>query len=425
MSPVKFLIRTFKDYYKKNAINLPEVSFFTKREFAFLSWDKPIMLRHMGFEKKKNLNDYLINSGPKHVYSSGSLYAHPEIPNMEKKEYEGCDLIIDIDVDHFYTPCKDDHDSWYCKSCYKSGKGMPPKCPDCGSLKIKNVSWICEKCLNIAKEEILKLLYNFLIPDFGINEKSVMIAFSGHRGYHLKVEDDNLRNLSSDARREIVDYLTGENLNFEILGLRTRSGIIYGLSRENIGWAKKITDEIESLLNQSDLELQHFLMDLGFKKNQISSFLNQKNIFLDRFKNSEINDWSLEGFDINKWKLFLTGIAKRVGAHIDEPVSVDVHRLIRYPGSLHGKTGFKAQELLIEELEDFNPLDEPDKSKDPIVFQQKGIDINLEITEEFVPATKIKGIHYGPYNKGEKIKVPKHIAIYLLCKEVAKPISMY
>ncbi|TFG16779.1 MAG: hypothetical protein EU531_05335 [Promethearchaeota archaeon] len=424
MNPTKFLIRTFKDYYTKNAANLPKVSKFTKREFAFLPWDKSIMLRHMGFENITSFSHYLINSAPKHVYSSGSLYNHPEIPNMEKKGYEGCDLIIDIDVDHFYTPCKDDHDGWYCKSCFKNGKGMPLACPECGSLKLKRISWICEKCLDVAKKEVQKLLDNFLIPDFGIDQKSIMIAFSGHRGYHLKVEDENLRTLSSDARREIVDYLTGDNLNFELLGLRTRSGIVYGISQENIGWAEKLYNEIERLLKQSELDIEHFLLNIGFKKNRIRSFLNQKDIFLERFKNSELNDWSMEGFDIDKWKIFLRGIAKRVGANIDEPVSVDIHRLIRYPGTLHGKTGFKVQELSIGELADFNPLDAETKSKDPIVFHQQGIDINLKIIEEFVPATKIKGFTYGPYDQGDKICVPKHIAVYLLCKEVAEPVSM-
>jgi len=69
-------------------------------------------------------------------------------------------------------------------------------------------------------------------------------------------------------------------------------------------------------------------------------------------------------------------------------------------------------------------LDANNKSKDPIVFEQEGIEINLKIVEEFVPATKIKGITYGPYDQGDKIKVPKHIAVYLLCKEVAEPVSM-
>ncbi|MEJ2294381.1 MAG: hypothetical protein P8Y23_06380 [Candidatus Lokiarchaeota archaeon] len=152
--------------------------------------------------------------------------------------------------------------------------------------------------------------------------------------------------------------------------------------------------------------------------------MNQKDVFLERFRNTELKDWSIEGFDIEKWKIFLRGIANRVGAHIDEPVSVDIHRLIRYPGTLHGKTGFRVQELSIESLEEFNPLDANERSLDPIVFQQQGIQINLEITEKFVPATKIKGIVYGPYVVGDKISVPKHIAVYLLCKDVAKPKSM-
>jgi DNA primase small subunit len=100
---------------------------------------------------------------------------------------------------------------------------------------------------------------------------------------------------------------------------------------------------------------------------------------------------------------------------------VDTHRLIRYPGSLHGKTGFKVQELTIKQMQEFNPLDQPDDETDPIVFFSKNnVTLKLEITEEEVPSIKIKNFSYGPYKKGEKIDVPHHIAIFLLCKGVAK-----
>ena len=44
----------------------------------------------------------------------------------------------------------------------------------------------------------------------------------------------------------------------------------------------------------------------------------------------------------------------------------------------------------------------------------------IEILESNVPATKIKGQTYGPFTQGEIIEVPHHIAVFLLCKGVAK-----
>jgi hypothetical protein len=43
----------------------------------------------------------------------------------------------------------------------------------------------------------------------------------------------------------------------------------------------------------------------------------------------------------------------------------------------------------------------------------------IKIIEKEVPQTKIKGETYGPYKQGEVFEVPNHIAVFLLCKEVA------
>ena len=44
----------------------------------------------------------------------------------------------------------------------------------------------------------------------------------------------------------------------------------------------------------------------------------------------------------------------------------------------------------------------------------------IEIIEHFVPPTKISGETYGSFKNGEIIEVPNHIAVFLLCKGVAK-----
>ena len=384
------------------------------------------MKRHMRFENPGELKDYLLRYTPRHFYSSGSLYLQPDAREMENKKYQGCDLIIDIDVDHFYTPCKEKHDLWYCKECGAEGTGMPDKCPECKKLKFTKLNWVCDDCLDVAKNEIKKLIDNFLLPDFGINEEDMRIAFSGHRGYHLKVESEELRKLNSDERREIVDYLTGDNISFVSLGLIEKTNVIHGLLKENLGWSQKIMSKIVEFLQKPENEIRDMLQSkhiLNFNQNVVESFLNYKDDFLELIMKGERNVWAIEGFGLAMWKNFLKEFIKQVGIELDEPVSIDIHRLIRYPGSLHGKTGFKVQELSLEELEDFNPLDEENEKLDPIVFtSKKNLTQKLEITENSLPMTKIRGVEYGPYSKGEQIEVPHHIAVLLLCKEVAKTI---
>ncbi|MFX0020638.1 MAG: DNA primase small subunit domain-containing protein [Promethearchaeota archaeon] len=419
-----FLKRLFRAYYQKYKDKIPIVNSYKQREFAFIPWDKEIMIRHIGIESQDNFKDYLIDKDktPRHLFSSGAIYSQPAMPEMKLKGYQGCDLIIDIDVDHFYTPCKEDHDIWLCKACGKSGKGMIRKCPNCDQLKISTLSWLCDSCLNIAKKEIIKLIHNFLIPDFGITKDQIEVAFSGHRGYHLKVENNKIRNLTSEERRELVDYFTGANLSFEILGLKERSGSIFGFSKKSIGWPSKIILEFEKLLTKPDMVIEHFLIENKFTRNQIISFINSKELLLNNITKYEGRAWSIDGFhDLKQWKKFLNGIIKTIGIEIDEPVTIDVHRLIRYPGSLHGKTGFRVQQIELNQLKDFYPLDENNEKLDPIVFKVgKKITQKLEITEQEVPLTKIKGEEYGPYHKGEKVEIPHHIAVFLLCKEVAK-----
>ena len=172
--------------------------------------------------------------------------------------------------------------------------------------------------------------------------------------------------------------------------------------------------------------IENMLLDeniFGFNSNVVTSFLNNKEDFLEIITKGERNVWAIEGFGLTNWKKLLRGIVNLVGVEIDVPVSIDIHRLIRYPGSLHGKTGFKVQEIELKELDNFNPLNESNEKLDPIVFKsKKQLTQKLEVVENKLPITKIKGESFGPYVKGEKIEVPHHFAVFLLCKEVAKTI---
>lgn len=427
MSDITYLKRLFKGYYREMKSQIPSVSSITKREFGYIPWEKQIIMkRHMSFKNQELLTNHLFIEGPRHVYYSGAVYEQPEIPDMDGKDYLGCDFIIDIDVDHFYTPCKDEHDYWYCKECGERGRGLVQKCPSCKKLKVRTLAWICDRCLEIAKKEIIKLIYDFLIPDFGLNLNQMKITFSGHRGYHLKIENQRIRKLTSNERREIADYVSGENISFEVLGLQEKSGTIYRFSGDTYGWAKKIIRRSLEICKKDDSEIKKVLSNkdkFDFSDSYIKSLINSKQEFIDKLEND--NNFilpSIEGFGINRWEKFFQGIVHEIGVEIDTPVTIDIHRLIRYPGSLHGKTGFKVQEIFPDELDNFNPLDEANERLDPIVFESRTETTKLEILETQVPLTKIKGISYGPYKKGEIIVVPHHIAVFLLCKEVAKTI---
>ncbi|UCC19115.1 MAG: hypothetical protein JSV62_13595 [Promethearchaeota archaeon] len=426
MHDEKYLKRLFQAYYKEKISDLSLVDLFEHREFGFIPWEKQIMLRHIGFNSALNLRNHFIRNTPKHAYVSASLYNQPENQDMQGKGYQGCDLIFDIDVDHFYTPCKEDHDIWYCNECEENGRGMVNKCPKCGKLKLKRLTWICNDCLDIAKNEIIKLIYTFLIPDFNMDIKKMKITFSGHRGYHLKTEDEKLRALSSEERREIVDYVTGENISFEILGLQEKGGNIFGFSKETIGWSRKIIEKIKEILKKPNLEIESVLTDrrkYNLSQNLVENFLNFKDNFLNIIESNNINNWTLVGFSLMAWNKFLRRLVTEIGIEVDIPVTIDTHRLIRYPGSLHGSTGFKVQEIFHDDIDVFKPLDESNEILDPIVFKsEKIINQKIEIIEPLVPLTKIKGESWGPYKQGEKIVVPHHIAVFLLCKGVAKTI---
>jgi DNA primase small subunit len=243
----------------------------------------------------------------------------------------------------------------------------------------------------------------------------------------LKIENEEIRTLSSDERRELADYLAGDNISFEILGLQTKGGTFYRFSEDTIGWAQKIIRKTVEILNKPEKELKYLLSNkekFNFNNPYIKSFINSKQDFLNKIKDTNrLILPSIEGFGKTNWQKFFTGVVHEIGVEIDTPVTIDIHRLIRYPGSLHGKTGFKVQEILPDEIDDFKPLDERIERLDPIVFESKvHTTQKLEILELNVPATKIKGVEYGPYTKGDIIDVPLHIAIFLLCKEVAKTI---
>ena len=52
---LEFVKESFRQYYKKNELELPDR--FGRREFAFVFFAGKGMMRHIGFEKRKDLKE--------------------------------------------------------------------------------------------------------------------------------------------------------------------------------------------------------------------------------------------------------------------------------------------------------------------------------------------------------------------------------
>ncbi len=413
MESVKFVKRLFQAYYKEQQKLFPLVDNFSKREFAFIPWENNIMIRHLSFKSIDFLINYLTQNVPKHMYSSASLYELPDASTMDYKKYIGCDLIFDIDADHLETACKEHHDFWECKSCKKSGNGPSPKsCPKCDSIKFKKLKWICEECLEKAKSEIFKLINDFLEPDFGINKENCSTFFSGHRGYHVHIEDEKLRELTSYERREIVNHITGNNISLEVFGLGKSGSSISTFNQYNFGWPRKILQELKKILSiENENEIINILNFYPLNNKQINTLIEERKDIMDNLINQKQDDWNVLGFGPITWKNFLLDLVKNIGTDIDIPVTIDIHRLIRYPSSLHGGSGFKVTNIEFKDLRKFDPF------SDPVIFSKKSF-LKLEITVPKVPKIRIRENIYGPFVMGEIIEIPHDIGVFLLCKNV-------
>jgi len=213
LETLDFIREKFREYYLKNAIKINAPSSMEKREFGFVPFKKEkVMVRHRSFESLGQLVNFIKSFVPSDVYYSSAYYKNPGEEKMVSKEWLGADLVFDIDCDHIQTPCKKTHDTWICPNCGKTFVEKPTQCPTCHTEKFEEETWICEKCLDAAKNETLKLI-SILEEDFGISSKNINVVFSGHRGYHIHLEDETLRSFGVDERKEISDYITGLGLN--------------------------------------------------------------------------------------------------------------------------------------------------------------------------------------------------------------------
>jgi DNA primase small subunit len=378
---------------------------FENREFGALLFKEKTMVRHRSFKRPDELREFLCELIPSDVYYSSAYYESPASSQMGEKRWHGADLVFDIDADHIPTPCGKIHDRWVCGNCGFSGKGVTPEtCPSCEGQKMDAKTWICEECLEATKRETLKLL-RFLTDDFGFSAEEIKIFFSGHRGYHVHLENEAVRNLDALARKEIVDYVAGIGLNESFYGVRETGRVFSGPSLSDTGWSGRIAQGVyEVLTNSSALELE----DLGLKKRAAEAVDKHKDVIIK--SRGERGPWNtVKGIGAESWKRIIKRGIESQSAKIDTVVTTDVHRLIRLNGTLHGKTGLKKTEVPSRRLDDFDPL------RKAIAFDKGTTEVLVHESPEF----RIGDTVYAALTE-QKVELPVAAALFLLCKGAAE-----
>ncbi|MEM2273176.1 MAG: DNA primase small subunit PriS [Candidatus Bathyarchaeia archaeon] len=408
---ILFIRGMFSEFYARNADKIEAPRSFENREFGFTLFKENVMIRHKGFSRIEDLRDFIKKNVPSNVYYSSAYYSLPEA-KMDEKGWLGSDLFFDIDADHIPTKCNKKHDSWTCKSCGLKGKGRAPeKCPNCGYESFEEKTWPCEICLEAAKIETTKLI-DMLLEDFGFSVDEIKCSFSGHRGYHIGVESDSVLGLDALARKEIVDYITGTGIDAIFHGLsEVRSGsskIIVGPSLDDPGWrGRAAKGAYDFLLTASADDLRSF----GLRKDVIMEILEKREIILESWRKG--GPWNVvRGLGIKGWRKIIQWGISLQSANVDTVVTVDIHRLIRLPGTLHGKTGLLKVSFPVSRIEGFDPL------KEAIAF--KGGEVKVYVEE--APELRFGDEIYGPFVDQVAV-LPTQVAIFLLCKGAARVVD--
>jgi DNA primase small subunit len=386
---LEFLKNRFSRYYASNKIDLPDR--FGRREYAFILFGGRGMMRHIGFDKKTDFSNFIKDKAPCHVYYSSAYYKTPAAPTMQEKGWMGAELIFDLDSDH-----------------------LP---------NVETLSY--EKQLDVVKKEFCKLVNDFLLSDFGFDEKFIELYFSGGRGYHCHVKDPKILCLDSNERREIVDYITGRDLKDSLVFHDQATGKkSYGQKSfasgktlkmpkpDEPGWKGRISRGIIDIVDeikQSKYPIEK-LKDYGVSEKDAEKLLTDlSEERIKRIKEGNLDQSkSIRKFFLNN-ALRKTAVSMSAG-ETDEPVTCDIKRLIRLPGSIHGKTGLQVKKIDIDELESFDPL------REAVVLPDEPI--KIDISQHF--NIKMKDERFNL--KQGKQEIPAYLATILIGRRIANVI---
>ena len=272
--------------------------------------------------------------------------------------------------------------------------------------------------MHSIQEQAWSLWNDFLEPEFGFKREYAQFTFSGHRGFHIHLRDPSLFHLDTNARREIVTYIRG-------VGIEVSSTKTY-----DTGWSRRLDEGVERVSNmlsatsKKELKFTHISASDGAGQVPESSSESEfdqgpsgkkasSEDHIDRLKENR----SLKVFGDTGTKLFWALVRANnsvsvIGGETDENVTVDVKRVIRHLGSLHGKSGLRVTEIPFDRLDPdgshhFDPL------KEAVVFggsEDKRIRLLADDVRAVINQREIEG------GTGDEFTVDEGMAMFLQLK---------
>jgi DNA primase small subunit len=315
------------------------------REWMFIPFGGAPPLRHKSFSSVSQVQSFLSQRAMHSCFYSTAYWRRPYELKMAEKLWQGADLIFDLDGDHL--PGVTDRDF----------PGM----------------------LAVIQDQAWSLWNDFLEPEFGFKEDHLQITFSGHRGFHLHYRDPALFHLDSEARRELVSHIRGE-------GVDVQGGLARYHDQQAKGWTQRIRDGMDAMidtlreihrgadgsasaLRRLESELQAMQDREGTTSQRSAAAIRRLAELMDHDQRvARLKDGKFEILG-NYQALFLNllkadaSVVLGSAGETDEVVTIDVRRQIRWPTSLHGKSGMRVSEFPLSRLDPdghnpYNPLNE-------------------------------------------------------------------
>jgi DNA primase small subunit len=407
--------RQFQAYYRTVPVEPPPR--FTRREFAAFPFTvQTLMRRHESFRTADDLRGFLAHEAPRHVYYSSAYYRNPSASTMVAKDWLGADLIFDLDADHLR---------------HAEGKSYANQ-------------------LELARSRFRDLVDDFLLGDFGFDPRDVTIVFSGGRGFHAHVHAEAVLGLSSGERREMVEYILGVGVDpregvHESRETHRGPALVMGFGAELAGaegnrptsfrqrpfqrlappdapgWPGRLTRSLFQILARWDeggVELAaREMREAGASEATAREWADR--LVRDgkgrRIREGLSLDVTATEFPPELLTQILDRARIQVQGETDAPVTTDIHRLIRLPGSLHGGTGFRVMPLGRDDLDRFEPFRDA-----PYSFAGLApVDVRL-LTDVDYPTDPIatRG------KEGETLRLPRSTALFLTLRGEGRPAAL-
>ena len=278
-----------------------------EREFGFDHVGRGPNDRYKVFRNTDLLKRFLKVRTPFAAYCSVAYYDKPR----RRDKWTKAELVFDVDA-----------------------KDIPIRTCECEG--------VCEICLNEAREIVCGII-DTLKQDLGL--KNIHIIYSG-RGYHVRVLDDDVTQVNSDVRSQIVKYIVGAEVPENEYSLDYEK-VSYEHFVIPFGYPNVFTERVKySILHLNE----HSNLDEVNKK-LLKDVLKYRPLIED-------NNWGIFKNKIGplRYKKVVNGIASMNMSLVDAKVSIDLKRILRLPSSLHSMVSMKCTE--VKNIETFDPFKE-------------------------------------------------------------------